>query len=217
MQPPDLPATVTVISHPLMKVKLTRLRDRRTRPEEFRARLGETSTLLLIEATRALGTHPDQVQTPLAPYEGAALARPVVLVPILRAGIGMIEGMLSVLPEASVGHVGMRRDEQTHLPHCYYFNVPAHLAGADVILVDPMLATGHSASEAIAKLKAAGATRIRFICCVSCPEGLAHLHGAHPDVPIFTGAVDDGLDPRAYIVPGLGDAGDRYFGTLPAD
>lgn len=217
MQPPDLPSTVTVISHPLMKVKLTRLRDQRTRPEKFRARLEEASAVLLIEATRDLATCPDQIQTPLAPHEGTALARPVILVPILRAGIGMIEPMLSVLPDACVGHVGMRRDEETHLPHCYYFNVPAHLASADVILVDPMLATGHSASEAITKLKEAGATRIRFICCVSCPEGLAYLHGTHPDVPIFTGAVDDGLDHRAYIVPGLGDAGDRYFGTLPAD
>ncbi len=166
---------------------------------------------------RDFDTRPDRIQTPLAACEGAALARPIILIPILRAGNGMVDGMLSMFPDASVGHIGMRRDEQTHRPHCYYFNAPAHLAGADLILVDPMLATGHSASGAITKLKEAGASRIRFVCCVSCPEGLAHLCGTHPDVRVFTAAVDTGLDERAYIVPGLGDAGDRYFGTLPVD
>ena len=210
-----LPPTVTVICHPLVQVKLTRLRDERTPPCEFRARLTEIAALLVFEATRDLATLSDCIRTPLAAYDGAVLARPIVVVPILRAGLGMMDGMLPLLGGASVGHIGMRRDESTHLSACYYFNVPSHLPEADVIVVDPMLATGHSASEAIVKLKKSGATRIRFVCVVSCPEGLAHMAAAHPDVRVFTAEVDAGLDDRAYIVPGLGDAGDRYFGTVP--
>ena len=215
MPTPALPSTVTVVRHPLVHVKLTRLRDERTQTAEFRSRLTEIASLLVFEATRDLGTVPDRIRTLLAAYEGAALARPVVVVPILRAGLGMAEAMLPLLGGASVCHIGMRRDETTHLPTCYYFNMPSHLPDADVIVVDPMLATGHSASEAIAKLKQSGASRIRFVCVVSCPEGLAHMAAIHPDVRIFTAEVDAGLDGRAYIVPGLGDAGDRYFGTVP--
>jgi uracil phosphoribosyltransferase len=210
-----LPPGVTVIEHPLVRVKLTRLRDERTTPEEFRARLAELATLLAFEATRDLETRPSNIRTPLMPHEGSALARPIIVAPILRAGLGMVEGMLHVLADVSVGHIGMKRDEHTHRPTSYYFNLPKHLPDADVLIVDPMLATGHSASAAIARLKEAGARRIRFICCVSCPEGLRHVLGEHPDVPIFTAAVDAGLNEKAYIVPGLGDAGDRYFGTLP--
>jgi uracil phosphoribosyltransferase len=217
MRMPALPSKVTVIDHPLVRVKLTRLRDQRTGLEDFRGRLEEVAAMLAFEATRDLSTRPDSIRTPLATHEGAELARPVIVVPILRAGTGMAGGMLPFLPGASIGQIGMRRDEKTHLAECYYVNVPANLGAADVIVVDPMLATGHSAAGAIAKLKESGAKHIRFICCVSCPEGLAFLSAAHPDVAIFTGCVDPGLDERAYIVPGLGDAGDRYFGTLPPD
>jgi uracil phosphoribosyltransferase len=209
-----IPAGVTVISHPLARVKLTRMRDERTKPEEFRARLAELAELLVYEVTRDLETRPDVIRTPLAPHEGAALVRPIIVVPILRAGLGMAESILHLLADVSVGHIGMKRDEHTHRPASYYFNMPGHLPEADVIVVDPMVATGHSATAAITKLKEAGAKRVRFVCCVSCPEGLAQLRGAHPDVPVFTAAVDDGLNENAYIVPGLGDAGDRDFGTL---
>lgn len=205
---------VTVVEHPLLRVKLTRLRDAGTSSEEFRARLAEVATLLAFEATRDLQTRAHVIQTPLASHEGAALARPIIIAPILRAGLGMVEGMLHVLHDVSVGHIGLKRDEVTRRPTSYYFNLPSHLAEADVIVVDPMLATGHSSSSAISQLKQAGAKRIRFVCCVSCPEGLQQLCGDHPDVPVFTAAIDAGLNERAYIVPGLGDAGDRYFGTL---
>ena len=209
-----IPPGVTVVEHPLIRVKLTRLRDETTMPDEFRSRLAELATLLVFEATRDLATKPLQVKTPLAPFEGSVLARPIIVAPILRAGLGMVEGMLQVLADVSIGHIGMKRDEHTHRPTSYYFNLPSHLPDAEVIVVDPMLATGHSATEAITKLKASGAKSIRFICCVSCPEGLNQVRGAHPDVPIYTAAVDQRLNERAYIVPGLGDAGDRYFGTL---
>ena len=211
--PANPPDGVTVIDHPLVQVKLTQLRDVETGSREFRARLNELSTLMVFEATRDLATRPAVIRTPLAPHEGRELARPVVVAPILRAGLGLVEGMLRLLPHVSVAHIGMFRNEQTHRPESYYFKAPAHLALADVILVDPMLATGGSATGAVTQLKAAGATSVRFVCIVSCAEGLAQLRGAHPDVHIFTAAVDPELNDRAYIVPGLGDAGDRYFGT----
>lgn len=209
-----IPPGVTVVDHPLIRVKLTRMRDAGTQPAEFRARLAELSTLLVFEATRDLETRVERIRTPLAGHDGSVLARPIIVAPILRAGLGMVEGMLDVLADVSVGHIGMKRDEHTHRPASYYFNLPRHLADADVLVVDPMLATGHSATAAITKLKEAGAKRIRLICCVSAPQGLAQVRGEHPDVPVFTAAVDVGLDENAYIVPGLGDAGDRSFGTL---
>lgn len=208
-----MPAGVTVVDHPLVQIKLTQMRDVRTDSREFRSRLNELSTLMVFEATRSLATRIVRVQTPLAPHEGRALVRPVIVAPILRAGLGLVEGMLDLLPDVSVAHIGMFRNETTHRPESYYFKAPAHLANADVILVDPMLATGFSATGAVAQLKAAGATSIRFVCLVSCPPGLEQLRGAHPDVEIFTAAIDPELNERAYIVPGLGDAGDRYFGT----
>ena len=211
--PANLPDGVTVIDHPLVQVKLTQLRDVQTGSREFRARLNELSTLMVFEATRDLATRPALIRTPLAPFEGRELARPVVVAPILRAGLGLVEGMLRLLPHVSVAHIGMFRNEQTHRPESYYFKAPAHLAAADVILVDPMLATGGSATGAVAQLKSAGAKSVRFVCIVSCAEGLAQLRGEHPDVRIFTAAIDPELNDRAYIVPGLGDAGDRYFGT----
>jgi uracil phosphoribosyltransferase len=209
----NLPAGVTVVDHPLVQIKLTQMRDVRTNSREFRSRLNELSTLMVFEATRSLTTRPEHIRTPLADFEGRALARPVVVAPILRAGLGLVEGMLNLLPDVSVAHIGMFRNETTHRPENYYFKAPAHLPKADVLLVDPMLATGFSATGAVSQLKAAGAVSIRFICLVSCPQGLGQLRTAHPDVEIFTAAVDPELNDLAYIVPGLGDAGDRYFGT----
>ncbi len=209
----DTPAGVTVIDHPLVRVKLTQLRDVTTGSEDFRSRLNELATLMVFEATRDLPTRPHPIQTPLAPYEGAELAQPLVIAPILRAGLGLVAGMLDLLGDVGVAHIGMFRNEHTLRPESYYFKAPPHIAEADVLLVDPMLATGWSATAAIARLKEAGATRIRFVCLVSCPAGLTQLRTAHPDVQIFTAAIDSGLNERAYIVPGLGDAGDRYFGT----
>jgi uracil phosphoribosyltransferase len=211
--PATLPTGVTLIDHPIVQVKLTQLRDVRTGSSGFRARLNELSTLMVFEATRSLATRTEHIETPLASFEGRALARPLIVAPILRAGLGLVEGMLDLLPDASVAHIGMFRNETTRRPESYYFKAPAHLAAADVRLVDPMLATGFSATAAVTQLKAAGATSIRFVCLVSCPQGLAQLRGAHPDVEIFTAAVDPALNEKAYIVPGLGDAGDRYFGT----
>ena len=210
----NLPAGVHVIDHPLVRVKLTRLRDANTGSEDFRARLRELAMLMVFEATRDLATRPVLIRTPLAPHEGAALARPVIVAPILRAGLGLLAGMLELLADVSVAHIGIFRNEETHRPESYYFKAPAHLPDAEVILVDPMLATGWSATAAVTRLKEAGATTIRFVCLVACPEGLRQLREAHPDVQIFTAAVDPTLDGRAYIVPGLGDAGDRYFGTV---
>jgi uracil phosphoribosyltransferase len=214
--PASIPPGVTLIDHPLVQVKLTQLRDARTGLSAFRARLNELSMLIVFEATRSLATRAVRVETPLAPYDGRMLVRPVIVAPILRAGLGLMEGMLDLLPEVSVAHIGMFRDETTHRPQSYYFKAPAHLPSADVLVVDPMLATGFSATGAVAQLKAAGATSIRFVCLVSCPEGLTQLRQAHPDVEIFTAAVDPALNEMAYIVPGLGDAGDRYFGTAGA-
>ena len=216
MSAPSLPQNVTLIEHPLARVKLARLRDERTPPREFRRNAQELAVLLAFAATRDIETVAEKIRTPLAETDGAKLVRPMVVVPILRAGLGMSEAILPFLGDAAVGHVGMRRDEITHLPTSYYFNAPAQLAEADVLVVDPMLATGHSAADAITKLKCEGARRIRFICFLAAPEGIAHLAAQHPDVAIFTSAVDLCLNERAYIVPGLGDAGDRYFGTLPA-
>jgi uracil phosphoribosyltransferase len=208
------PDGVTIIEHPLIRVKLTRLRDAGTGSEEFRARLNELAMLMVFEATRDLATSPLAVRTPLAMHEGAALSRPIVIAPILRAGLGLLSGMLHMLADVSVAHIGMARNEETHRPESYYFKAPGHLADGDVIVVDPMLATGWSATAAVGKLKEAGATSVRFVCLVACAEGLAQLRSAHPDVPIFTAAIDPELNDRAYIVPGLGDAGDRYFGTV---
>jgi uracil phosphoribosyltransferase len=203
----------TVVDHPLVRVKLTQMREAKTPSREFRARLAEIATLMVSAVTQDLATTPREIETPLASMTGAALERPIIIAPILRAGLGMVEGMLRLLPEASVAHIGMARNEKTHRPESYYFKAPPHLAQADVLLVDPMLATGWSATAAISQLQQHGATRLRFICLVSCPDGIRQVRTAHPDVPIYTAAVDSHLNDRAYIVPGLGDAGDRYFGT----
>ena len=206
-------ANLVVVDHPLAGAKLTKLRDAATETEEFRRNVQELSILLLSEASRMWAVSEQAVQTPLEAARGAVLAKPVVFVPILRAGVGMLDGMLRMIPDAQVGHLGLYRDEKTLRPVSYYRRLPRHIADAEVVLLDPMLATGHSACEAVTVLKTHGARSIRFVCIVACPQGIDQLQRAHADVPIFTAAVDAGLNEVGYIVPGLGDAGDRYFGT----
>lgn len=202
-----------VVQHPLAQCHLAAMRSAGTPPYEFRRHLNQLAGLLFIEASRDLPVQPVEVQTPLALAFGARLARPLVLAPILRAGLGLLDGILPLVPEATVAHVGIKRNEETALPMAYYANMPDDLAHSDVMVLDPMLATGGSACEAVRQLKEAGALNIALVCVVSCPEGLAAMENAHPDVRIITAAVDDGLNEKCYIVPGLGDAGDRYFGT----
>jgi uracil phosphoribosyltransferase len=204
---------VSVMEHPLVAAKLSILRAKATTSEEFRHNVQEISTLLLCEASRAWLTSPIEVLTPLKECEGRILARSIVLVPILRAGLGMLDGMLRLVPEASLGHIGVYRDEETLRPVTYFCRLPLNLSEAEVVLVDPMLATGNSACEAVTLLKGQDAKRIQFLCLVACPPGIAQLQSAHPDVAIITAAIDPELNEFGYIVPGLGDAGDRYFGT----
>lgn len=203
-----------VVSHPLAQCHLTEMRDASTPPHRFRRHLNLLGRMLFIEATRDLPVAAIRVQTPLQETSGVKFARPMVFVPILRAGLGLLDGILSLVPDACVAHVGIKRNEETAQPQPYYANLPPVIAEADVFLLDPMLATGGSAVEAVRQVKAAGASRITMLCVVSCPEGIAALSKAHPDVRIVTAAIDDGLNERSYIVPGLGDAGDRYFGTV---
>lgn len=210
----DQRAAVTVLDHPLVKAKLAKLRAAGSTTAEFRRRLQELSILLLIEASKSWAVEPLTVQTPLRSCDSHRLGRPIALVPILRAGLGMSEGMSQVVPEASVGHIGLYRDEATLRPVKYYSRLPANISEAEVLLLDPMLATGNSACEAVDILKSAGATSLRFICLVACPSGIARVQECHPDIPIIAAAVDPELNDVGYIVPGLGDAGDRYFGTL---
>jgi uracil phosphoribosyltransferase len=204
---------VKVAQHPLLVAKLSILRARTTMPDEFRRNVQEMSILLVAEAARAWETAPIEIETPLKKSVGEILRRPVVIVPILRAGLGMLEGMLKLVPEASVGHIGLYRDEETLRPVTYFCRLPVNVTEAQVVLVDPMLATGHSASEAVSLLKGQSAKRIQFVCLLACPPGIEQLRSSHPDVPIITAAIDPELNDRGYIVPGLGDAGDRYFGT----
>ena len=205
---------VTVVDHPLVAGKLSVLRSKTTLPDEFRRNLQEVSILLLSEATRAWETVAIEVETPLRNCDARRLARPAVLVPILRAGLGMLDGMARFLPEANTGHIGIYRNEETLAPVSYYCRLPSELGRANVVLVDPMLATGNSACAAIALLKKHGAERIQFLTLVSCPPGINQVGSQHPDVAIITAAIDPELNGQGYIVPGLGDAGDRYFGTL---
>jgi len=204
---------VTVIEHPLLRERLTRLRDVSSPTATFREALHDVARLMCFEVTRDLEVETVPVDTPLTRTDGHRLARPAVLVPILRAGIGMLEGFLDILSDAAIGHVGLYRDEETHRPQWYYFKMPPHLSDAEVILLDPMLATGNSAADAADRLREEGAERIRFVSLLAAPEGIATFERRHPEIPVFTGAIDDRLNERAYIVPGLGDAGDRYFGT----
>lgn len=204
---------VHVIDHPVIQTKLTELRDYTADHREFRALLDEIAMLMTYEVTRDWPTQPRIVQTPLEKMTGRALARPVTLVPILRAGLGMSEGVLKILPDARMGHLGVRRDESTLEPIAYYQKLPPDTALTEVLLIDPMLATGGSAIAAVSYLKKAGVEHMRFVCLVAAPEGIAALHAHHPDVPIYCAAIDRQLNDKGYILPGLGDAGDRIFGT----
>ncbi len=209
---PETPQ-LTVLDHPLVRVELTQLRNVQTTTAGFRASLNRIAELLFMEATRLFETAPVQVTTPLQETEGAVLARQVVLVPILRAGLGLLDGMLDLLPGAVVAHLGIARNEETACPEPYYSKLPSCLAEAEVLVLDPMLATGGSAAEALRQLKLAGACRLTLVTVLSSPKGLSTVQAAHPDVRIVTGVIDQGLNAKNYIVPGLGDAGDRYFGT----
>ena len=204
---------IHVVDHPLVAASLSILRAKTTAPDLFRRHLQEVSIHLYAAASRRWETKAIDLETPLASCAGVLLARPIVLVPILRAGLGMLDGIQGVAPDAAIGHIGLYRDAETLRPVSYYERVPVGVAAAEVLLLDPMLATGNSACEAASILKAQGARRIQFVCVIACTAGVAQFQREHPDVPIITAAIDPELDDHGYIVPGLGDAGDRYFGT----
>jgi uracil phosphoribosyltransferase len=205
---------VHVIDHPLVQHKLTLMRNRETSTSTFRNLLREISVLLAYEVCRDFPTTKIEIHTPIAPMSSPVLdGKKIVLISILRAGNGILDGMLEILPSARVGHIGLYRDHKTLEPVEYYFKVPDAMGDRDVIVVDPMLATGNSAVAAVARIKATGPRSIKFVCLLTCPEGIRVFHAQHPDVPVYTAAVDDRLNEKSYIVPGLGDAGDRLFGT----
>ncbi len=206
--------SVTIVSHPLVQHKLTLLRRAATTTAEFRVVVREISLLLAYEATRDLPLEAVEIETPMERTQAAMLSgKKLCLVSILRAGNGILDGLLDLLPSARVGHIGLYRDPAALVPVEYYLKLPDDVASRQAIVVDPMLATGHSAAAAVDRLREAGVTDIRFICLLAAPEGLANFHAAHPDVPVFTAAVDRCLDEHGYIRPGLGDAGDRLYGT----
>jgi uracil phosphoribosyltransferase len=205
---------LTVVNHPLVQHKLTLMREKDTSTAVFRQLLREISQLLAYEVTRGLPMTTRTIETPLEPMEAPVLAgKKLALISILRAGNGLLDGVLELIPSARVGFVGLYRDQETLQPVQYYFKVPTELEDRLVIAVDPMLATGNSSVAAIDLLKNSGATNIRFLCLLAAPEGIARMQEAHPDVPIITASVDNYLNDHGYIVPGLGDAGDRMFGT----
>ena len=205
---------VTVIDHPLVRHKLTIMRKKETSTAQFRRLLREISTLLCYEVTRDLSLEPVAIETPVGPMQGQAIeGKKLVFVPILRAGLGLVEGMLDLVPSARVGHVGLYRDPETLQAFEYYFRAPEDVADRLCVVIDPMLATANTAVAALDRLKERGVDRLRFVCLVASPEGIERLRAFHPDVPIWTAAIDDGLNDHGYIVPGLGDAGDRLFGT----
>lgn len=204
---------VIVIDHPVVQTKVTELRDFTTDHRKFRALLDEVAGLMVYEVTRDWPTRARPVQTPLERTTGHVLARQVTLVPILRAGLGMADGVLRLLPEARLGHLGVYRDEKTLEPVSYYQKLPPDIASTEVLLIDPMLATGGSGSAAVSFLKKAGVASMKFVCLVAAPEGITALHRQHPEVPIYCAAIDRQLNEKGYILPGLGDAGDRLFGT----
>ena len=207
-------AQVHHVTHPLVQHKLTLMRNKDASSTTFRTLLGELAALMAYEITRDMPTQLVEIETPLEKMKSPMIdGKKLVFASILRAGNGMLDGLLRVVPNARVGHVGLYRDPQTLQAVEYYYKLPADMAERDVIAVDPMLATGHSAVAAIDKLKAAGPRSIKFLCLLAAPEGICTLHAAHPDVPIYTAAIDRELNDHGYILPGLGDAGDRIFGT----
>ena len=207
-------SNVCVFDHPLIQHKLSILRDENTSVKEFRELISEIAMLMCYEATRDLPLEEVDVKTPVAMAKCRRISgKKLAIVPILRAGLGMVDGMVSMMPNVKVGHIGLFRDPETKLPVKYYYKMPADIAERDVIVVDPMLATGGSASAAITFLKESGAKHIKLMSIIGAPEGVAKMQADHPDVDIFVAALDDHLNENAYIVPGLGDAGDRIFGT----
>ena len=209
-----VPEIFHVIDHPVVEHKLTHIRDETIQPKEFRELVKEVSILLGYESAKRLPLESVEIKTPLTrTHFGKISIENIVIVPILRAGLGMVDGLLSLFPKAQVGHVGMERDHITHLPSDYYFKLPPHTEHSIYFIVDPMLATGGSVIATINKLKESGAKDIRFLCLIAAPEGVEALYKFHPDVDVFTGALDEKLNENKYIVPGLGDAGDRLFGT----
>ncbi|HVT74119.1 MAG TPA: uracil phosphoribosyltransferase [Lacunisphaera sp.] len=203
---------IHLLQHPLGAHVLTHLRDKTTKPALFRTLSYQLSLLLALEATRDLATEEKAIVTPMEATRGRVLAKPLVVVPILRAGLGMLQPFHDIFPMVSVGYVGLERDHETAVARSYYCKLPP-LAGTRVVVVDPMLATGGSAAQAVALVKASGATEVVFVCIVAAPEGVATLQQAHPEVPIHTAALDRALNDRKYILPGLGDFGDRLYGT----
>lgn len=213
---PGIPSdhhNLRVFDHPLIQTKLTRLRDRATVTGDFRRLLNEVAALMTFEISRDFPTKEVAVDTPLERTVGRALSRPVTLVPILRAGVGMTDGILALIPEARVGHIGIYRDESSLEPVAYYAKFPPDMAQGPVLLVDPMLATGGSATHAVGELKKRGCRDIKMVCLVCAPPGVMRLGEHHPDVVVYTASLDRQLNERGYILPGLGDAGDRIFGT----
>lgn len=210
---PEFP-NLHLFDHPLIQHKMTALRDRETGVRAFRAVMGQLAGLMVYEVTRTFPAEQVEVETPIERTTGLSIKAAITVVPILRAGLGMAQGVLELMPEARVGHLGLLRDERTLLPVHYLSKLPRNLAAGPVILVDPMLATGGSATAASGMLRAAGARDIRMICIVAAPEGVRHMLEEHPDVMIYAAALDRKLDEQGFIVPGLGDAGDRLFGTM---
>jgi len=207
-------ANVRILDHPLIQHKLTHIRDKNTGPKEFRELVEELALLMAYEVTRDLPLQEVEVETPIAPAKGRTIAgKKLAVVPILRAGLGMVNGILKLIPTAKVGHIGIYRDPETLRAVDYYCKLPEDIQERDIILVDPMLATGVSAVAAIGFLKEKGARSIKLVSLIAAPEGIEAVSEAHPEVEIFAGAVDEGLNEHAYIVPGLGDAGDRLYGT----
>jgi uracil phosphoribosyltransferase len=209
----DLNGNITTISHPVVDRDLTILRNKHTNTADFRLAMGRIATILAYQALKDLPLKKVEIETPVTKTSGYQIDTDIIIVPILRAGLSLVDALIDFIPDASVGHLGMYRDETTHTPVDYYSNLPNKLETATVLLVDPMLATGGSADDAINFLKEKGAANIRFISLISAPEGLERITKKYPDVSIITAAVDEKLNSDAFIVPGLGDAGDRYFGT----
>jgi uracil phosphoribosyltransferase len=207
-------ANVILVDHPLVQHKLTLVRKKEASTNSFRRLLGEIAALMAYEVTRDMPMHEVEIETPICTTRGRMIdGKKIVFVPILRAGIGFLDGMLGVVPGARVGHIGLYRDPKTLVAIEYYFKMPHGMRERDAIVLDPMLATGNSAVAAVDRLKEARPRSIRFVCLITCPEGLRNFHGNHPDVPVYTAAIDERLNEHSYIVPGLGDAGDRIFGT----
>jgi uracil phosphoribosyltransferase len=204
---------VHIVDHPLVHDALIQLRDKRTVPDEFRSAATRISVLLAAEALREVPSSAVTVDTPLGPALGRSISPDVVVVPVLRAGLGMLDAVLTLVPHARVGHIGLQRDELTAVASRYYSKLPASLASSFVLMIDPMLATGGSAMAALQLLREAGAAQVRVVCIVAAPEGIETVERAHPDVKIFTPVVDRGLNEHKFIVPGLGDFGDRLYGT----